>query len=160
MVPKLQCTIFQKLSVATYHLPPKNTEFASFCRSDNGVISTCVTDEDYNSRTYFKKHFKNVFASVTGGLGRDILEEYLSSAEEDCNVLEFWKMRSSDVRYSELVQMARDYLVVQATSVPSEQMFSVAKYTISPTRNRLSPENVCARLCLKTWYEARIIENN
>jgi hypothetical protein len=63
------------------------------------------------------------------------------------------------VRYSGLAQMARDYLIVQATSVSSEQIFSVAKHTISPTRNRLSTENIRASLCLKTWYEADIIKN-
>ena len=71
-------------------------------------------------------------------------EVYLSSAEEDCDVLEYWKVRSSDVRYSGPAQMARDYLIVQATSVSSEQIFSVAKHTISPTRIRLSTENIRA----------------
>ena len=55
--------------------------------------------------------------------------------------------------------MALDCLTVQATSVPSEQIFSVAKHTISPTRNRLSPEKIRASLCLKTWYEAGVIKN-
>ena len=45
---------------------------------------------------------------------------------------------------------------VQATSVSSEQIFSVAKHTISPTRNQLSIENIRAS---KTWYEADIIKN-
>ncbi|CAB4374923.1 unnamed protein product [Rhizophagus irregularis] len=34
-------------------------------------------------------------------------------------------------------------------NIPSEQIFSVTKHTISPTRNQLSTENVCASLCLK-----------
>ena len=54
--------------------------------------------------------------------------------------------------------MAHDYLVVQATSVPSERVFSLAKQTISLTRNRLSEENVQASICLKTWYEAGVID--
>ena len=57
------------------------------------------------------------------------------------------------------VTLINDYLIVQATSVSSEQIFSVAKHTISPTRNRLSTENIRASLCLKTWYEADIINN-
>ena len=89
----------------------------------------------------------------------NVLEEYFLSTEEDCNVLEFWKARSTDICYTGLAQMAWDYLVVRATSVSSEQMFSVAKHTISPTRNRLSPEKVRASFCLKTWYEANIIKN-
>ena len=57
------------------------------------------------------------------------------------------------------VTLINDYLIVQATSVSSEQIFSVAKHTINPTRNRLSTENIRASPCLKTWYEADIIKN-
>ena len=46
------------------------------------------------------------------------------------------------------VTLINDYLIVQATSVSNEQIFSVAKHTISPTRNRLSTENIRASLCL------------
>ncbi|CAB4437013.1 unnamed protein product [Rhizophagus irregularis] len=44
-------------------------------------------------------------------------------------------------------------------NILNEQIFSVAKHTISPTWNRLSTKNVRASLCLKTWYEANIIKN-
>ncbi|CAG8774436.1 10179_t:CDS:1, partial [Cetraspora pellucida] len=64
-----------------------------------------------------------------------------------------------DAHYVGLAQMARDYLIVQATSVSSKQMFSKAKDTITPLRNQLSEENICASLCLKTWYESGIIDN-
>ena len=57
------------------------------------------------------------------------------------------------------VTLINDYLIVQATSVSSEQIFSVAKHTISPTWNQLSTENIRVSLCLKTWYEANIIKN-
>ncbi|CAG8758192.1 6651_t:CDS:2 [Gigaspora margarita] len=49
--------------------------------------------------------------------------------------------------------------IVQATSVASEQMFSIAKFTISPTRNRLEPEKACASLCLKTWFAMNLIKD-
>ncbi|GBC24198.1 hypothetical protein GLOIN_2v1446931 [Rhizophagus irregularis DAOM 181602=DAOM 197198] len=39
---------------------------------------------------------------------------------------------------------------LQAISVSSEQIFSIAKHTISPIRNRLSEEIIRASLCLKT----------
>ena len=48
------------------------------------------------------------------------------------------------------VTLINDYLIVQATSVSNEQIFSVAKHIISSTRNRSSTENVRASLCLKT----------
>ena len=55
--------------------------------------------------------------------------------------------------------MAQDYLCIQATSVPSEQVFSIAKHTINPLRNRLDPEKARATLCLKSWYEDGIIKS-
>jgi hypothetical protein len=52
--------------------------------------------------------------------------------------------------------MARDYLTIQATSVPSEEAFSIAGNTISKTRNRLSSETARACLCLKSWIINKI----
>ena len=57
------------------------------------------------------------------------------------------------------VTLINDSLIVQVTSMSSEQIFSVAKHTISPTQNQLLTENIRASLCLKTWYEADIIKN-
>lgn len=56
--------------------------------------------------------------------------------------------------FGSLVNMARDYLIAQATSVPSEEAFSVAKHTLSAVRNRLDDEKARASLCLKTWYDS------
>ena len=56
--------------------------------------------------------------------------------------------------------MAKDYLTIQATSVLCEQTFSVAGNTITRTRNRLNPETACATLCLKSWLENEIIEQD
>jgi len=46
--------------------------------------------------------------------------------------------------------MTRDYLTIQATSVASEQAFSVADNVISKTRNQLLPETARACLCMKS----------
>src|SRR5436190_19712392 len=64
----------------------------------------------------------------------------------------------TEINNNHNVTLINDYLIVQATSVSSEQIFSVAKHTISPTRNWLSTENIRASPCLKTWYEADIIK--
>ena len=78
------------------------------------------------------------------------LDKYLNAPDEDVNVLAYWKSKSSNPQWTHLVRMARDYLVPQATSIASEQIFSVAKHSISATRNRLDPEKTRASLCLKT----------
>jgi len=53
--------------------------------------------------------------------------------------------------YLILSQIARDYLSIQATSVASEQAFSVAGHTLTAMRNRLHPETARATLCVKSW---------
>lgn len=45
-----------------------------------------------------------------------------------------------------------DYRAIQATSVASEQIFSIAKHTVSPTHNHINPEVTRTSLCLKSWY--------
>ena len=55
-------------------------------------------------------------------------------------------------------QIARDYLCIQATSVASEQAFSIAGQTISPLLNRLDAETARATLCLKSWFRQDIYE--
>ena len=54
--------------------------------------------------------------------------------------------------------MARDFLTIQATSVASEQAFSVAGNTITKTRNRLLPETARACLCMKSWLSNDLIK--
>ncbi len=54
--------------------------------------------------------------------------------------------------------MARDYLTIQATSVTSEQAFSIAGNVITKNRNRLLPEMTRACLCVKSWIDNNLIE--
>jgi len=58
--------------------------------------------------------------------------------------------------YPRLSRIARDYLSIQATSVASEQAFSIAGKTISEVRNRLDGETARGILCLKSWVEKKI----
>jgi hAT family C-terminal dimerisation region/Domain of unknown function (DUF4413) len=111
-----------------------------------------------SSRDYFRRYLKRTYSVFTDD--DNPLEEYLNSPIENVDILAYWKAKSKDPQWIPLTNMARDYLIVQATSVPSEQMFSVAKFTINPTRNRLNPEKVRASLCLKTWFAAGLIEED
>ncbi|CAB4377207.1 unnamed protein product [Rhizophagus irregularis] len=111
-----------------------------------------------SSCDYFRHHLKRTYGVFTED--DNPLEEYLSSPIENVDILAYWKAKSKDQQWIPLVKMAHDYLVIQATSVPSEQMFSVAKFTINPTRNRLNPDKVRASLCLKTWFAAGLIEED
>ncbi|CAG8502794.1 3300_t:CDS:2 [Racocetra persica] len=72
----------------------------------------------------------------------------------------FWK-RSYNI-FVDNNDSLKEYLnlpIKETTSVASEQMFSIAKFTISPTKNQIDPEKACAALCLKTWYAAGLIKH-
>ena len=58
----------------------------------------------------------------------------------DRNPLQWWATHS--YVYPNLSIMARKYLCITATSVPSEQLFSTAGNVVSAKRNALLPENV------------------
>ena len=47
--------------------------------------------------------------------------------------------------------MAQNYLSIQASSVPCEQLFSLAGNILSKKRNRLDENTVRACLCLRSW---------
>lgn len=47
--------------------------------------------------------------------------------------------------------MARDFLAIPSTSVPSEQCFSTSKNLITDKRNRLAGKTVRACMCLRSW---------
>ena len=60
--------------------------------------------------------------------------------EPEGDPLSWW--RREDVRYPTIAQVARKYLSICGTSVPSERMFSLSGHIASDSRNRLLPENV------------------
>ena len=83
------------------------------------------------------------------------LDRYLAlPIDDETEPLLWWQAHAKE--YPVLSNMARDYLTIQATSVPSEEAFSIAGNTISKTRNRLLPETARACLCLKSWIINKI----
>ncbi|KAL6613903.1 hypothetical protein ACP70R_036173 [Stipagrostis hirtigluma subsp. patula] len=68
------------------------------------------------------------------------------------DILSWW--RSNALEYPILSQMARDILVVPASSVASESAFSTGDRVISDFRSRLAPETVEALICLQDWLRS------
>lgn len=86
----------------------------------------------------------------------DEVTKYWNSndAEENVKPLEWWKTHSTE--YPNLSKLAVDYLCIQASSVPCEQLFSVAGQILCKTRNRLTGESVRASICLRSWMSENI----
>ncbi|KAL0223617.1 hypothetical protein P9112_003007 [Eukaryota sp. TZLM1-RC] len=65
------------------------------------------------------------------------------------NILQWWNV--TKVRFPRLARMARDYLSIQASSVASESLFSLAGNMVTDKRNLLTDEMIEAVMCLKSW---------
>ena len=73
----------------------------------------------------------------------DTIDEYSDFLKEPiriANPLEWWS--GAQTRYPKLAQLAKQYLCIPATSVPSERVFSVAGLTVSKLRGSLDPDTV------------------
>ena len=64
-------------------------------------------------------------------------------------------------RFPTIFKMAMDILPIQASSVPCERVFSSAKETITPRRNRLAPDTMEACQMIKyALRDANLGKNN
>ena len=86
----------------------------------------------------------------------DEVYKYQISAEanEDVKPLDWQKTHSTE--YPNLSKLALDFLCIQASSVPCEQLFSIAGQLLCKSRNRLSGDTVRACLCLQSWISKDI----
>jgi hypothetical protein len=101
-------------------LPPRPTTARSMFRA---LIQSSLPDHQHNTHE---------------------IEQYFQVPLEadHINPLEWWKLHSDN--YPTLSRLARDYLAIPASSVPSESTFSIAKHTISTVRNRIEEETARA----------------
>ena len=66
--------------------------------------------------------------------------------EEIANPLQWWRLNQT--RFPRLACLAERYLAIQATSAPSERLFSAAGLTIAKDRARLLPNNAAMLIFL------------
>ncbi|CAB4424784.1 unnamed protein product [Rhizophagus irregularis] len=84
---------------------------------------------------------------------RNEIAEYLAIPVESLSIdpCEWWKHHRT--QYPLLEKMARDYICIPATSVPSEQAFSKSGELINKKRNRLGDRAIEACMCLNSWIK-------
>jgi len=92
-----------------------------------------------------------------GNLQRNEIDEYLIIPIEPKNIdpCEWWRNHKS--QFPILTKIARDYICIPSTSVPSEQAFSKSGELISKRRNRLGDSAIEACMCLNSWI--KLLEN-
>jgi len=74
-----------------------------------------------------------------------------SVSNNNVDPLEWWRINES--QYPNLSRIARDYLSIPSTSVPSEQCFSLSKNLISDNRNKLAGKTIRICMTLKSWWK-------
>ncbi|EXX78390.1 hypothetical protein RirG_015410 [Rhizophagus irregularis DAOM 197198w] len=84
---------------------------------------------------------------------RNEINEYLIIPLEPSNInpCEWW--RNHKLHYPLLSKIARDYIGIPSTSVPSEQAFSKSGELINKRRNRLGDSAIEACMCLNSWIQ-------
>lgn len=87
----------------------------------------------------------------------DEIESYLGQprAPREANILAWWQKNES--LYPTLSKMARDFLAIPATSVPSERLLSKAALVIRKHRNRLSDDAARYLLCINSWADCQFL---
>jgi len=106
--------------------------------------------------TVLNEPILNRIVTVTNGDG--------SESSVIANPLEWWRV--NEVRFPRLAFLARKLLAIQATSAPSERLFSAAGLTIAKDRARLTPENAAMLIFLhdnlpniRAWRAAHGLPN-
>ncbi|XP_022165454.1 zinc finger BED domain-containing protein 1-like [Myzus persicae] len=100
------------------------------------------TDGD-NVWNFLYSRVSNVQSQTTSrSSATSLMRQYLSMPHQDlkCNVAEFWNDHKTVL--APLSDIALKYIIIPATSVPAERIFSKAGQILSARRNRLLPKNV------------------
>ncbi|KAJ3563636.1 hypothetical protein NP233_g8817 [Leucocoprinus birnbaumii] len=79
------------------------------------------------------------------------VEAYFLDTHVTTSSLMYWQ--DNYWRYPTIARLALDILPIQASSVPCERLFSTAKETMAPRRNRIAPELMEALQVLKYSYD-------
>ncbi|KIM55479.1 hypothetical protein SCLCIDRAFT_73802, partial [Scleroderma citrinum Foug A] len=63
-------------------------------------------------------------------------------------------------KYPCLSRMALDYLIIPATSVDVEHLFSKGHIILPYLHNHLSSQSICALMCLRQWCKLGLVKDD
>jgi hypothetical protein len=105
---------------------------ASTASSAQCMVENATDNEDISYENYLKRKRNSLSGDIQSEYDRYLSLPLLSS---NADVLEFWK--ANIFNFPTLAAMAKDYLTVQASSVPSERAFSSGTDLVTPNRCRM-----------------------
>lgn len=116
-------------------------------KDDNGDVSAAGPPPKKTKKSLSSFFPKRPTTSDTRGLSaKQLVERELSnyllspSADDDSNPLDWWKLYQNN--FPTVSQLAKHYLCIQATSSPSERVFSTGGNIVTCKRASLKPDNV------------------
>lgn len=111
---------------------------ASTSLNASSVTKTVDDDDDF-------------YGDTSDLVQRDEIESYLADipSPRTAKALDVWRGLVS--QFPILSKMAKDYLAIPATSIPSKQIFLQAGDLITKKRNHLAKDSISMIFCLKNW---------
>lgn len=131
------------------------TTSPSVIGSDHDSDSSLETTYDFWSHHKKLAHTKqrSKTSSSSQFENKDEISHYLSTQVSPLSLNPLKQWEDMKVVFPKLYKLARQFLSIPATSVPSERLFSKAGSTITKTRNRLSPKRLDKLLFLSDCTE-------
>ena len=151
--PRYKITTFNNLEERSECIDDLKNLFSSY-KTNSHIMPNRTSEETFqnSSRNYFFNMINQQSYSSPADNEFNEIDNYLNSSNDfNTDPLLWWKEHQN--KYPILSSIAKDYLIIQATSVAAEQAFSIAGNTITPTRNKLDSETAREILCLKSWIE-------
>lgn len=158
--PRYKITTFNNLEERNNCINHLQSLFSSYMMINSHTIPDRIREiTSQGSRNYFLNMINSNHFPMEESLEFDEINSYLNTTNDiNTDPLMWWKEHENE--YPVLSLIAKDYLIIQATSVAAEQAFSIAGNTITQTRNKLDPETAREILCLKSWIENKLGINN
>ncbi|CAG8722712.1 8247_t:CDS:2, partial [Racocetra persica] len=112
-------------------------------------ITSTSPDLDYQSDEDYRQYASKRSRMNTNNLYE--IQQYLNEPTISKKIKPLYWWKSNYNRFPNLSKMAKDFLAIPATSVPSEQIFSLAGRIIDDCRINLESNTVEALICQRNW---------
>jgi hypothetical protein len=147
--PRYKCSIFEN---------GNKQESIKILQEVFSLYSPLNTQPTSNTQMSSRDYFLNILNNnnYCNDSDEELNRYFNSPCDSITDPLIWWKLHENN--YPVLSLLAKDYLSIQATSVPSERAFSISGLAITKTRNRLDPETARATICMKYWVSENIGE--
>lgn len=153
--PRCKIQTFRNLDWVPHWISDAETAIQRIYRDQYALTpisrpSTPPTSSQHSEDDYMSAVFGNSQSTEMQSLISELniyLEEKVELPQVD--PIEWW--RTYESRFPNLSRMARDYLAIPATSVPSERCFSIAGSVLTKRRSSMTEGMANSIMCCKYW---------